>query len=251
MMQPEGNGARPSELSKEASVEAGRQHDTFNVYAITPLIVLTLGAYLTSLTITSEPTVVDLALSWGTLVYLIIDIIYSIAVPSCYPTNSRMITILIHHVISAWLVLHPILYPQHLYFTKWCTIVEINTMFVTVNRLYKVPGTYAMFAITWILMRVIWYPALVPIFHHEMVDSGAEPFSYSYCQVVGSQIILCVLTLIWSFEAAAGMMKAKKIPQVERAESAQDLIGEETNSSRQALTQAEHSLEMGTSDRSV
>merc|ERR1712039_962917 len=102
--------------------------------------------------------------------------------------------------------------------TAYSTIVEFNTMFITLQRLFKWKLCQLGFYGTWVTMRLGWFPYLVYFYHKTLTTDGVfpaetvQPLSYTWNQVVGSQIALCGLNFLWTGEVVYGMLKPKKKP---------------------------------------
>jgi hypothetical protein len=182
------------------SKEAAAAHDHFNLYAVTPLVVLTFCAI-----VQTQPWA--FYLSVATLVYIIADIVYNALVPECQPNTTRWATIMLHHVVTLWLVLHPVLHPENAHLTAACTIVEVNTLILTVNRNLKWKSLTYAFYFTWVTQRLIWYPYLIYLNHVTIVAWGAKPFDYFHCQTVGTVAVLCALNFVWTAEVVMGLLK--------------------------------------------
>eukprot|EP00913_Durusdinium_trenchii_P003905 g3614.t1 len=124
-------------------------HDRFNLFMIPPLVLLT------GCSLASPSRMTHNALAWSVLSYMLLDIAYNLLAPECQPTWCRWVTILIHHVTAAWLVCFPINHQDFGDLTAYCTLVEVNTLFLTLFKVF----------------RLLWYPYLVYHFH-EVVSGG-------------------------------------------------------------------------------
>eukprot|EP00443_Scrippsiella_acuminata_P031503 CAMPEP_0115250142 /NCGR_PEP_ID=MMETSP0270-20121206/42954_1 /TAXON_ID=71861 /ORGANISM="Scrippsiella trochoidea, Strain CCMP3099" /LENGTH=195 /DNA_ID=CAMNT_0002665507 /DNA_START=19 /DNA_END=606 /DNA_ORIENTATION=+ len=173
---------------------AAARHDRFNLFTIPPLVLLT------GLSLLCPCEAMHSALSWSVLAYIVADIIYNILVPHCQPGPVRLATILVHHLLTAWLVLHPIAYAENGHFTAYCSIVEVNTVCQVFYKVTKLKIFQMGFMLTWFSMRLIWFPYLIFVFHRTMVQQDQS--TYTYCQVVGSQVLLVGLNVFWSAEQA-------------------------------------------------
>mmetsp|Transcript_65257 Transcript_65257/g.165388 ORF Transcript_65257/g.165388 Transcript_65257/m.165388 type:complete len:209 (+) Transcript_65257:104-730(+) len=184
---------------------AALRHDRFNLVFICPIIVLTV---LSLLKRSDRQAGVHAALSWTTLGYIVADICYNALVPHCQPSKVRLGTILFHHLVTCWLVWHPI---QHRadsgHITAYGTIVEVNTIFQTLHKVFRLKIFQQGFLATWVSMRLVWYPYCVWLTHLHMLTLDHLPGSYTYCQVVGSQFTLVCLNLFWSAEFLMGGKK--------------------------------------------
>ena len=98
---------------------AAQRHDTFNVYTVPVLVVLTFASLAAQQRgTTAQAYYAHLALSAATFLYTVVDTIYNLVVPHVQPSTQRLATILLHHVAAGVLVLHPLQYPEaHGYLT--------------------------------------------------------------------------------------------------------------------------------------
>lgn len=180
---------------------AAARHEDFNLFAIPPLVVLTL------LSLWARSPQVNKFLSFSTEGYIVVDTFYNLIVPHCQPSAFRLWTIVIHHLMTGWLTLHPCLYEENNDMTAWWTTVEINTLILTVNRKLKSAFLTKVFFATWAIMRLIWYPYLTYISHVRILGWGAAPCGYHHLQIVLSGILLCALNWLWTFEVVTQRSK--------------------------------------------
>mmetsp|Transcript_55695 Transcript_55695/g.156258 ORF Transcript_55695/g.156258 Transcript_55695/m.156258 type:complete len:205 (-) Transcript_55695:98-712(-) len=173
---------------------AGARHDTFNLVFIPPLVALTI------LSLLLATDTLHYLLTWSVLGYVVLDILYHLVDPYCQPDFLRWATIVFHHLVVVWLAAHPLQQPQNLSFTAWATIVEVNTVCQVFNRAFKLKIFRIGFLVTWFGLRLIWYPVLIYSFHGVLMRQGVELFSHTYCQVVGSQVLLVMLNAFWTAE---------------------------------------------------
>ena len=176
-------------------------HDELNVVCITLLVVLTLASLCWQTASTQQ------LLSHCTLLYIIADIVYNLLVPHCQPSKFRLGTILLHHVLTAWLLLHPIVNTEHAELTCLCMVVEINTVLHNANKVLKRPWTELAFQLSWVVLRLLWYPYLVFLFHQRITEWGASVMSFKWLQTVGSMVGLCCLNFVWTAEVAVKMVR--------------------------------------------
>jgi hypothetical protein len=150
---------------------------------------------------------VDTLLAWGILAYIVMDTAYNCLAPQIQPSTGRLITIVVHHIATAWLVLYPIRNPHHMHLGAHSAVVEVNTLLLTMGKLGMKSNAQQMgFYLTWVTMRLMWYPVLCYRFHY----LGHPVGSYEYCQIVGSQVVLTCLGYYWSFELVWQMRKKSR-----------------------------------------
>ena len=185
-------------------VAAAAAHDRLNVWAVAVLCSLCAVCAL------RPSAAANAALSWAVLAYIVGDLLYHAAVPHCQPSYHRLFTIVLHHLATLWLVLHPIAHPEHTHMTLHGTLVEINTLIHNAGKVYKLKRLKPAFYATWFGLRLGYCPYLLFVFDRMMRASGAEPWDYTYTQVVGSHAFLCALNVWWTCEAVMGMRNRKK-----------------------------------------
>eukprot|EP00448_Togula_jolla_P035737 CAMPEP_0170626952 /NCGR_PEP_ID=MMETSP0224-20130122/31657_1 /TAXON_ID=285029 /ORGANISM="Togula jolla, Strain CCCM 725" /LENGTH=147 /DNA_ID=CAMNT_0010953809 /DNA_START=119 /DNA_END=562 /DNA_ORIENTATION=- len=142
--------------------------------------------------------------------YVACDVVYNTIDPQCQPGKFRLSTILFHHFVTMWLVLHPWQHPENGHLTAYSTVVELNTLFITLQRLFKSKFCQMGFYATWLSMRLMWYPYLIRRYHNAIVQWGAAPLTYTWWQVVGSQCVLVGLNFVWTGEVLYGMLRRKR-----------------------------------------
>ena len=184
---------------------AAAAHDRMNVGAVAVICALCALCVLLR-----QSPMANAALSWAVLTYIVGDLFYHAMVPHCQPSPHRRITVVLHHLATLWLVLHPITHPEHAHFTLHGTLVEINTLLHNASKVYKKPALTAAFYASWVGLRLGYCPYLLLVFDREMRASGAAPWDYTYSQVVGSHAFLCALNVWWTCEVAMGVSKGPK-----------------------------------------
>mmetsp|Transcript_49642 Transcript_49642/g.138960 ORF Transcript_49642/g.138960 Transcript_49642/m.138960 type:complete len:216 (-) Transcript_49642:78-725(-) len=170
-------------------------HDIFNLVFVLPIIVLTCVSLLWPSRYSHG------FLSMFTFFYVALDTVYSWWIPQLHPSSFRWATVMVHHFTTLLLLLHPILCQEHGYFTAYCTIVELNTAFLTLQRMLRWRSMQVGFYVTWVGMRLIWYPYLLYLFASTV---AADPVQTRF-QVIGSQAVLCALNFVWTAEVVYGL----------------------------------------------
>jgi len=100
------------------------------------------------------------------MVYFLLDIIFV----GVYPQSVKSpVVILTHHIITALYMLIPFNYPQYHWCMAYCMLVEINTWLLIARRVLGGKVTEALFYISWVVLRNIWYPYLIWAFYKEWV----------------------------------------------------------------------------------
>ena len=123
-------------------------------------------------------------------------------------------------------LMSPIVWPEYRWFMGACLSVEINTWFLILRRiLYKSRGGTAeknkrsfpllnqvvsiSFYVSWIIIRVFLYPAMLAKFlmlgHEAIVETGRYWHGPMICIPV--HFFLCVLNLKWTFDLFAPIVR--------------------------------------------
>lgn len=135
-----------------------RQHDSFNLVTLLLLNSLNLAHILGSC---------PFILFWtATMAYFAADGLFVALAPSCVKSPR---TIILHHFISAGLILIPFFYPVYQWCMSYDMLVEINTWLLIARRNVERPNVLleVLFYATWILLRLVLYPFLVWRFFQE------------------------------------------------------------------------------------
>lgn len=164
-------------------------HDQVNL-ALIPLI----GA----LTIAGLVGAIDPAITtYAFLAYVLLDSIWLVVQPDAVP--SLPFVILFHHAVTAVLLCVPLAHPHLHWYTCVDGIVELNTMFLIARR--QLPWRAARQLCSWLYwgtfipMRCILYPIMVPVFLREMQLVEHAPWWHTTA-CVGAQIILTIFNYV-------------------------------------------------------
>ena len=190
--------------------------DIINLFVISGLIVLTILMWNDIKSLNDKSSAWFIPLAYSTQFYLVADSIFMLALPACVGKRSRLITLVLHHTATMILVLHPLLYPEHQHFLVYGMVVELNTFCLMAFKLVKYDIFKWLHLITWISLRLCWYPFLIFLYHSEMSrqsENGSFYSFYEYASVVFPQIILVALGLFWTFELVAFFKRTEMLAQ--------------------------------------
>ncbi|CAN0054274.1 unnamed protein product [Laminaria digitata] len=131
---------------------AARIHDDMN------LLVLAVMALVAAWSMWKEDRGTQYALTQFAAAYMVVDGCWIMLNPSGVKSPK---TVLGHHVATLSVLLDPLLQPQHAFYTACALLVEFNT-FLLILRRRVVWGRYleVPFALSWVALRLIWYPFL-------------------------------------------------------------------------------------------
>mmetsp|Transcript_55242 Transcript_55242/g.103623 ORF Transcript_55242/g.103623 Transcript_55242/m.103623 type:complete len:247 (-) Transcript_55242:331-1071(-) len=175
------SGETPDKKARERVKRLTRQHDIVTVFPIGGLFLATVFIYLTRDVSADEaaqrehpgvhPDPVYLLLVNCAGVYAAFDIIYIIVEPS---VTKRYWQMMLHHAATLIMV-----YVAHAGDSECMALgpllVELNTLILTAQKLFKIKWLMTPMLITWFALRLVWYPVLTYIsfvyFSHPRFDA--------------------------------------------------------------------------------
>jgi hypothetical protein len=151
------------------------------------------------------------------ITYIAVDCLWISISPSAVPKHAW--AIILHHVLTFFILLHPLRYPEHAIETCRDGIVEVNTFFLIVRR-NTVRGSILnlacdLFYHLTLSIRFFWQPYLIYHFriitHMESTDrEGGYTFQEHYMVMV-SQVMLCVFNIGIVLPGLLAKKKKKKV----------------------------------------
>ena len=129
--------------------------------------------------------------------YIVLDSVWIAFSPDAVPKFSSVI--LLHHVLTFFILLHPLRYSEHSIETCRDGIVELNTFFLIARRQARRGSLLNMllsfcYKIT-LSIRFIWQPYL--IYHFHVILNVREGYRLSeYIMVLSTQICLCIFNIL-------------------------------------------------------
>lgn len=190
--------------SKEEGKKASATHDRFNLVTIPPIVALTVWCLL------APTTFRNALLAWSLEAYIWVDVVYTLVVPQVHPNGTRWWSIMIHHFLTGFAMVHCINTPRNAHLLCWSTIVEINTLCQVIFKATKLKIFNLGFIATWFTMRLGWYPFIVWYYHGVVTGQGYSCFGHEYIQVVVGHFAITVLNYLWTIEFVGGMMKPRR-----------------------------------------
>jgi hypothetical protein len=158
-------------MEKEDKISSIRMHDIFNVIVLSFISIVNTIYLLLVVTYIYEYIKIPLfpVVIYSFIGYIIIDSLLIYNYPSCIVSNPR--DLLLHHGITFILCLSPIIEPEFEWHTGLAITVEIQTVFLTLDRLivdkttvlYKIINRsfYALF----IIFRIFVFPMLTVYYY--------------------------------------------------------------------------------------
>ncbi|GIL79747.1 hypothetical protein Vretimale_12344 [Volvox reticuliferus] len=146
----------------------------------------------------------------STMLYFVADLIYVGVVPRSVKSP---LVILAHHVITALYVLIPYHYPQYEWCMSYCMLVEVNTWLLIAKRTVRSVVLEALFYVTWVLLRNIYYPYLIWVFYKEWLKetrSCGTPWN----PILTTPIFQTALTGLNYYWTVSLLLKPKKSKQL-------------------------------------
>lgn len=190
-----------------------KSHDIFNIISLSVICVVDFWLLLIStdwdLMGTSQLGLPFIGESNALLaifsIYLLIDTIWIVVKPKCTVTASS--SILWHHAITFLALSTPWFYPQFRWHFAMSLTVEFSTLFLTLGRNTQHGGLTnsictILFYSTWVLVRLILFPALLVFNFFEYVRYSEETGSFFNVVIVSCacQGIITLLSLQWTWE---------------------------------------------------
>ena len=150
--------------------------------------------------------------------YVLVDLFWIIMIPSCVKSPG---TIIKHHIVTLIYMLLPHVIPELRYCMGVCMSVEINTWLLIARRVFNkqglppwiisLPPLFSIrvklisifFYITWIVIRCIMYPSLLPMYYAKWKTlSQMEDGSYFNVMVLvtSTHTLLCALNFKWTYQ---------------------------------------------------
>lgn len=163
-------------------------HDYANLAALPPAIILTVAA------LVSSSSAIRRVLALYMVAYIAFDAIWIAAQPSAVKTP---LMLLAHHAVTLLLLLHPLTHELHLKYVPAMTVVEVNTFLLIVRRHAGRNHVLieAAFALSWLAIRVVWFPCLAAHLACCAHDWGSAA---RHAVVSASVIALAALQLHWT-----------------------------------------------------
>jgi TLC domain len=200
-------------------------HDFFNLVVLVPVLALNVMNWNWDiiLNMPKNKTVSD---AWtgewfdlffqATALYFLIDLAWILIIPSCVKSPS---TILQHHVAAMLYILVPYYYKEYQWAMGACMSVELNTWFLIARRVFNKQGfppwiidlsfvsirvkiISTLFYVTWIAIRCLLYPYLLPRFVKLWLNHSAAvgtKFNVVFISVP-LHAAFCLLNLKWSYD---------------------------------------------------
>lgn len=150
--------------------------------------------------------------------YIVFDFIWIYAVPTCTVASSAVI--LFHHVLTACAISTPCWHPQFSWHLAAGITSEISTLFLAARRcLLKDSAAFhacnGCFYVSWLLFRMLLFPALSVFAFQEYMRYGET--AQSYLSIVGlsvaCQIALTAMSYWWTAEMLIKMLRPRRKEQ--------------------------------------
>mmetsp|Transcript_28495 Transcript_28495/g.70231 ORF Transcript_28495/g.70231 Transcript_28495/m.70231 type:complete len:220 (+) Transcript_28495:117-776(+) len=165
-----------------------RLHDALNVPLVGALSVMCFGGLLGAFD-TVRITHIFVA-------YIVVDTLWIVLFPSAVPRFAW--AIILHHILTFFILLHPLRYPEHSIETCRDGIVELNTFFLISRRqLQRGSALNVLCDLCYkatLSIRFIWQPYLIYHFRHITHMDQGYPVA-EHAMVMISQILLCVFNI--------------------------------------------------------
>jgi hypothetical protein len=204
-----------------------RVHDRFNLVALT-LIVMVDIMYLIPATEwskfgtdqlgESDRFYSDLLLLTFTA-YLIIDLIWVILIPKCVASSPT--AIIVHHVACLVMLGIPWTLPQFSWHMAANLLVEANTLCLTIRRNVTIGSIVhrvsdGLFYLTWVVLRLIFFPAMVVFFYYEYHRYSSTVGSFVNIMVLAPllEAFITAMSVKWTLDMVLKLLKPLRTAKV-------------------------------------
>ena len=152
------------------------------------------------------------ALSWATLLYTVLDTLFLLVKPAC---TKRLGSLLLHHAATIVAVCYAMHYRVDAVTAQYM-LVEVSTFFLTIKNVRRITGgilpprfhavfrhrivsavVNSCFLISWVLLRLQYYPFLWVVTYHFFNDPD---FGASLYYIQGALLMLVGLNFYWTAE---------------------------------------------------
>lgn len=205
-------------------------HDFFNLVALIPIVVLNCINWNWDILLNMPKRIPD---AWTgdyfvpffvmTLLYFAADLLWILVVPTCVRSPS---TIIQHHIATMLYVLIPYFQPEYQWCMGACMIVEVNTWFLIARRVFNKQGfppwiidlsfvsvrvkvISILFYVTWIAIRCILYPYLMPLFFQVWLEHSKRVHTHwnIVFLCVPLHACFCLLNLKWTYDLVVSKLR--------------------------------------------
>jgi hypothetical protein len=165
---------------------------------------------------------------WMTAAYFVTDFVWLLTCPKVVRSPG---VILGHHLVALLYIQIPYFYPEYGWLMGACMIVEVNTWFITARRLFNqqgqivftfsalVPGATikvklisVCFYVTWVVIRLMIYPALLVVVWDEYLKRwslvGSPLNAITVAPIM--QLVFVLLNLKWSNDLLLSKLRSGK-----------------------------------------
>lgn len=203
-----------------------KAHDRFNIVCLT-LVTLVDLIYLrqtTDLELIGSETIGnnDRHLS-GILIagfgcYLAVDVIWVLLIPKCVMSSPE--NIVAHHLLSLVGLFLSLTIPQFSWHTALILLVETNTLFLTIRRNAQKDSvvhfiTNVLFYVTWVVLRLIFFPVMVVFLCQEYARYSASVGTYVNVVLLAPilQGALTAMSYMWTYEMLVKLLRRCNEPR--------------------------------------
>ena len=198
-----------------------RIHDIFNLVAlsilctvdIVYLTVTTDWALIGSESLGSNHQHLSSFLLVGFTLYLLVDLVWVVLVPRCVASNP--LSIIIHHLACLLMTIIPWTEAQFSWHLAVNLLVEINTLMLILRRNVSL-GSFAykisngLFYVSWVVLRLVMFPASVIFFYFEYVRYSITSGSYWNMMLVAviGEAFITAMSFKWTMDMLAKLLSS-------------------------------------------
>lgn len=130
--------------------------------------------------------------------YFAADLLWVVVDPGCVKSPGVIVT---HHIGTMLYILLPVFYLELRAYMAVCLLVEVNTFFLILRRVWHVPPVSVCFYVSWVLIRLVAYPYLIYEFAM-LYLAKARQGQYVHPMILAPtfQIALTLLNVKWTID---------------------------------------------------
>ena len=141
-------------------------------------------------------------LSWFMLTYMAIDSLWISVMPEIVRAPAMLLA---HHAATCVLLVYALAEPSLLHYVPKLSLVELNTLSLIARRHLKHWVTEAVFASTWVALRIVWFPCVA--LHLCLFAPVRLRHNPKHVAVVISCGGLALQQLVWTRDALKSMRR--------------------------------------------
>jgi len=148
------------------------------------------------------------------MIYVIIDMIWVMFIPTSVLADPN--SILVHHAVALIMTFVPLQHQQFSWHFAACTIVECNTLFLTIRRNLPKPSiayvvSEVLFYTTWLVLRLLLFPLLVVFYTTEYLRFSSQIGTHWNIVLISPvlQFVVTSMSFKWTIDMIRKQFRSK------------------------------------------